>query len=178
MDDSTKKVIILEEKPKNIKKVKIEKPKKKRIITATINWELAVKELEDTDVDAILNHPDDNNTCKIILQQIKKKISGYLVQDRVKNRVNKELLVDVQDVIKLFKTSEMNCYYCKEKAEIMYEYVREPKQWTLERLDNSLGHNRDNVVIACLSCNLRRRTMAKERYLQTKAMTNIVKLNY
>ncbi len=100
MDDSTKKVIILEERPKNIKKVKIEKPKKKRIITATINWESAVKELEDTDVDAILNHPDDNNTCKIILQQIKKKISGYLVQDRGKNRVNKELFVDVQDVIK------------------------------------------------------------------------------
>ena len=85
--------------------------------------------------------------------------------------------MNVQDVINLFKTSEMNCYYCKAKAEIMYEYVREPKQWTLERLDNTLGHNRDNVVIACLSCNLRRRTMAKERYLQTKAMANIVKLD-
>lgn len=177
MDDLTKKIIIIEERPKKVKIVKTEKPKKKRVITASVNWETAIKELEEVDVDEILNHPDDNNTCKIILQQVKKKIAGYNVQDRKKNRVNKELFVNVQDVINLFKTSEMNCYYCKEKAEIMYEYVREPKQWTLERLDNSLGHNRDNVVIACLSCNLRRRTMAKERYLQTKAMSNIVKLD-
>ena len=65
----------------------------------------------------------------------------------------------------------------KERTEIMYEFVREPRQWTLERLDNSFGHNRDNVVISCLSCNLRRRTMAKERYLQTKAMSKIVKID-
>jgi len=132
MDDSTKKIIILEERPKKVKRVKMEKPKKKRVITATVNWETAIKELEETDVDEILNHPDDNNTCKIILQQVKKKISGYLVQDRNKNRVNKELFVNVQDVINLFKTSDMNCYYCKAKAEIIYEYIRELKQWTLE----------------------------------------------
>ena len=71
----------------------------------------------------------------------------------------------------------MICYYCKERVQIMYEFVREPKQWTLERLDNDFGHNRNNVAIACLHCNLRRRTMAKERYLQTKEMTKIVKLD-
>ena len=27
-----------------------------------------------------------------------------------------------------------------------------------------MGHNKDNVVISCLNCNLRRRTMHYERY--------------
>ena len=75
------------------------------------------------------------------------------------------------------KSSNMICYYCKEETMLMYEYVREPKQWTLERLDNSFGHNNDNVVISCLTCNLRRKTMASERYIKTKAMAKIIKLD-
>ena len=171
----TKKIIIVEEK---VKKVKLEKPKKKRVVTQTIQWENALYELENIEnIETTIDEKDDTKTCKVILQQIKRKISGYLGQDKEKKLVNRELFVNVQDVITLFKTSKMICYYCKERTEIMYEFVREPKQWTLERLDNSFGHNRDNVVISCLSCNLRRRTMAKERYLQTKAMSKIVKLD-
>ena len=171
----TKKIIIIEEKTK---KVKLEKPKKKRVITQSINWETAIEELLDIDdIENTIDENDDTKSCKMILLQIKRKISGYLGQDKEKKLVNRELFVNVQDVIKLFKTSKMICYYCKEKTEIMYEFVREPKQWTLERLDNAFGHNRDNVVISCLRCNLRRRTMAKERYLQTKAMSKIVKLD-
>jgi len=176
--DDTKKIILIEETTKT---VKIEKPKRKRIVTQTINWENAIQELEKMDeeisIEETIDQTDDNHLCKIILQQIKKKISSYLAQDRNKKIVNIELFVNIQDVINLFKTSKMICYYCKEKAQIMYEYVREPKQWTLERLNNSQGHNRNNVVIACLSCNLQRRTMATERYLKTKEMTKIVKLD-
>lgn len=173
--DNTKKIIIIEEKPK---KVKLEKPKKKRVVTQTIDWEKAVEELEKIEnIEEIIDIDEQTKSCKIILQQIKRKISGYLGQDREKDIVDKDKFVNTQDVISLFKTSKMICYYCKERTEIMYEFVREPKQWTLERLDNSFGHNRDNVVISCLSCNLRRRTMAKERYLQTKAMSKIIKID-
>ena len=173
--DNTKKIIIIEEKPK---KVKLEKPKKKRVVTQTIDWEKAVEELEKIEnIEEIIDIDEQTKSCKIILQQIKRKISGYLGQDREKDLIDREKFVNTQDVITLFKTSKMICYYCKERTEIMYEFVREPKQWTLERLDNSFGHNRDNVVISCLSCNLRRRTMAKERYLQTKAMSKIIKID-
>jgi hypothetical protein len=57
---------------------------------------------------------------------------------------------------------------------ILYEHVREPKQWSLERIDNDYGHNKNNVEIACLSCNLRRKTMYHERFIFTKQL-NIVK---
>lgn len=46
------------------------------------------------------------------------------------------------------------------------------------RVDNSYGHNTDNVVIACLDCNLRRRTMFQERYKKTKEMYHVVKLDH
>jgi hypothetical protein len=178
MDGSIKKILLVEE---TTKKIKIEKPKKKRIVTQSINWENAIQELEKMDdeisIEETIDPADDNHLCKLLLQQIKKKISSYLAQDRNKKKVDVELFVNVQDVINLFKTSKMICYYCKERVQIMYEYVREPKQWTLERLDNDFGHNRNNVTIACLHCNLRRRTMAKERYLQTKEMTKIIKLD-
>jgi|TARA_B100001287_G_scaffold270997_1_gene270602 hypothetical protein len=177
MDSKTKKIVVIEEKPK---KVKIEKPKKKRVVTQTIDWEKAIEQLENIDniEDSIETTSQDNDLCRVILKQIKSKVSGYLGQDRDKKLVDKEKFVTVRDVITLFKTSRMICFYCKEKTEIMYEYVREPKQWTLERLDNSLGHIRDNVVISCLSCNIRRRTMASERYVLTKELSKIVKLDH
>ena len=61
-------------------------------------------------------------------------------------------------------------------VEILYEKVREPKQWTLDRIDNRYGHNKENVLIACLDCNVRRKTMYHERYAFTKQL-NIVKKN-
>jgi RNase P subunit RPR2 len=44
-------------------------------------------------------------------------------------------------------------------------------QWTLERMDNNKGHNNDNVVIACLDCNLKRRLQNKDAFLFTKQLT-------
>jgi hypothetical protein len=48
--------------------------------------------------------------------------------------------------------------------------VRENKQWTLDRIDNNLGHNEDNVVIACLECNLKRRRTNQSKFLFTKQL--------
>jgi hypothetical protein len=74
------------------------------------------------------------------------------------------------------QTSRLCCFYCKEPAQLVYETVRDPKQWSLERIDNSFGHNAGNVEIACLACNVRRRTIYHERYLATKQMAHIVKV--
>ena len=44
------------------------------------------------------------------------------------------------------------------------------KQWTLDRIDNDQGHTYDNVVIACLECNLQRRRTNSDKFLFTKQM--------
>ena len=42
----------------------------------------------------------------------------------------------------------MKCIYCSEEVFILYERVRETKQWTLDRINNDIGHNSGNLVIA------------------------------
>ena len=98
-------------------------------------------------------------------------MGGYKAQDIKKDKYDESLFIKHDQVLQLMTESENLCFYCKEKVYVLYENVREPKQWTLERIDNDHGHNEGNVVIACLACNLRRRTMHYERYLFTKQLT-------
>ena len=44
------------------------------------------------------------------------------------------------------------------------------EQWTLERLDNSLGHTDNNTVIACMKCNLARRCRSREKFMAYKQL--------
>ena len=41
-------------------------------------------------------------------------------------------------------------------------------QWTVDRIDNSIGHDIENIVISCLKCNLQSRS--SDKFLQTKKM--------
>jgi len=107
---------------------------------------------------------------KILLAHLKTKQSGYKAQDAEKGIYDPTRFVAIDDIVSTLLRSELLCYYCKEWTKLFYEYVRDPKQWSLERLSNAEGHNRNNVVIACLECNMRRRTMYHERYLATKQL--------
>ena len=52
--------------------------------------------------------------------------------------------------------------YNNENDKIIYDKVRDPLQWTLDRIDNSLNHTDTNCVISCLKCNLKRKTLEKK----------------
>ncbi len=112
--------------------------------------------------------------CRELRRQIQNKISSYKMQDIHKKKFDTDKFVNLEFVISLLYEKGLKCFYCKESVYLFYNFVRENKQWTLERIDNNSGHNMDNVEIACLLCNLRRRTMYHERYVFTKQM-NIVK---
>lgn len=114
---------------------------------------------------------NDNKKEKIIIQEIQRKINSYKNQDVIKKKFNKELFVDLFQVLTLLNKCLLNCFYCNKKVCLFYENVREPKQWSLERIDNSKGHIINNVEISCLSCNIKRRTMYHERFLFTKQLT-------
>jgi hypothetical protein len=108
-----------------------------------------------------------------IHRQINYKIHSYRSQDLKKSLYDESKFVDYTYVMELLREKKLLCFYCRESVSLMYETVREGKQWTLDRKDNSFGHNRGNVEIACLTCNLRRRTMYHERYVFTKQMTRV-----
>jgi hypothetical protein len=148
---------------------------KKRIITTTEKWTATNPETQYQYVLQIINQNiEDKKECELILQQITQKIGGYKAQDLNKNLYSEKDFVDLSKVLDLMKKCENKCFYCKKLVFVLYENVREPRQWTLERIDNDFGHNKTNVEIACLDCNLHRRTMYHERYLFTKEL-NIVK---
>ena len=117
-----------------------------------------------------------NTENKLIIQQIERKISGYKQQDTDKNILNIEKIVNLKQIIQSLINCDLKCYYCASEMAVLYELVREHKQWTVDRIDNDLGHDYDNFVLACLECNLKRRRRSKEAYFFTKNL-NIVKQN-
>ena len=111
-----------------------------------------------------------------VKKELERKIKSYKMQDIKKDKLNEEKLIKVDECIDKLVLSKMKCYYCREDMLLVYENVREPKQWTLDRIDNSIGHHTNNVVISCLDCNLKRRTMNDKKFKFSKQM-KIIKKN-
>jgi Zn-finger protein len=148
---------------------------KKRVVSETWNLpqEYLVFEKQVEMIHAIRDHEYHffNKESKILLREIEKKMYGYKQQDLEKHFFNAELFLSLQDVIDKMITCEMKCYYCFCPMYLLYEIVRESKQWSVDRLDNDQGHNQHNYVLACLECNLKRRRRTAEKYLFTKQLT-------
>jgi len=119
---------------------------------------------------------DENPQVKSILhQEIERKISSYKQQDLIKNKYNEPLFIDVECIIKKLTETEMQCFYCNCQVLVLYEIVRELTQWSVDRINNDEGHNKNNFVIACLNCNIKRRTTNSNKFLFTKQL-NLVKV--
>ena len=110
---------------------------------------------------------------KNIVSQVMSKLGSYKQQDIEKKIYDPEHIVILKDVFELLESCKLSCYYCSQELYLLYSNVREKKQWTLDRIDNSKGHNKDNVLIACLECNLKRRNQNKTAFLFTKNMVII-----
>ena len=110
-----------------------------------------------------------------IICHIKKKMNGYKQQDVKKNRLDTEKFITYDELIEQLLLSSLKCFYCKNRTLISYKKNRDPRQWTLDRIDNSLGHNKNNVLICCLKCNLERRTKDSNKFKFTKQMKIIKK---
>lgn len=149
----------------------------KLVRKATNKWRFENKNLDFMDNLYILQKNDDlNEVQEEIRRQINYKINSYKGQDVKKGIFLETDFVHYDYVLNLLIEKQLKCFYCRENVLLLYNYVRENKQWTLERIDNKIGHNRGNVEIACLLCNLRRRTMYHERYVFTKQLC-VVKMN-
>jgi len=192
--------IVIEQKQKRVIK---HKEKQKRVITKEKRWILTLDDynkenqkqflqsiynkymtIYDDSTDEVSLEVKYNDLYKqsiekrerIVFQELYKKIYGYKRQDIEKNILCPEKRINFPFVLQKIIDSNFVCFYCHDTVQILYENVREPMQWTLDRIDNSFGHNIDNVEIACLNCNLRRRTIHYQRYLLTKQLSKIRKI--
>jgi hypothetical protein len=118
------------------------------------------------------NDPGDEKVFESIKSLLKSelhhKIQGYKGQDLKKEIHHADSLIVITDVLTKLCESNLTCFYCKKPLVVLYKNVREPLQWTLDRIDNDLSHTRDNTCIACLKCNLQRRRMDIAKFTFTK----------
>ena len=111
-----------------------------------------------------------SNPSSLMKQEIERKRGGYRQQDKQKELFCEDLFVSFSDILETMLKSQLQCVYCMSPMFVLYDHVREQKQWTLDRLDNTKGHNRDNVVVSCLECNLKRRRTSQSAFLFTKQL--------
>ncbi len=151
---------------------------KKRILSS--NWNLSNQQFEHKNQMKMLIDISNNNltylddVTKIAVQEINKKISSYKQQDKFKNMLSQEKFLTFESVINKMIECELKCRYCTNEMNVLYDVSRELSQWTVDRIDNDIGHNIDNYHLACLDCNLKRRRRTDEKFLFTKQL-NIIK---
>lgn len=173
MEETVKKIII----EPTTKIVPKQKEKKNRVETKT--WGLNDDDLSHktqlhfiNDIN-ILNNPFKDKYISKLTSHIKNKLLSYKQQDISKKKLNENEFVSLKDTIQMLQECKLTCCYCSEQVYILYERVRENKQWSLDRIDNNIGHNSGNLVIACLECNLKRRRTNKDAFMFTKNMVII-----
>jgi hypothetical protein len=122
------------------------------------------------------NYSFTDDVSKIAVQQINRKIYGYKQQDIIKKLFNKVEFITFESVINKMIECELKCYYCNCEMNVLYDISREMKQWTVDRINNDLGHNLTNYYLACLECNLKRRRRSDDKFLFTKQL-KLIKLH-
>lgn len=157
----------------------IKEKNKKRVETE--NWKFDVENYDYVNQIKMIkviqtnNYIHNNDVSKIAIQQINRKIYGYKQQDINKKRLNELEFITFKSIIDKMVECELKCYYCSTEMDVLYNISRENKQWTVDRIDNDLGHNLTNYYLACLDCNLKRRRRSDDKFLFTKQM-KLVKL--
>lgn len=176
MDNNDVKQIMIEDF-KQTKKINCEKERKMRVETKT--WGLNEEELSHhVQLNTLMSeHFIENNSkdkyISKLTSHIKNKIYNYKQQDIIKHKLSDAEFVSFEETIDLLKKCNMKCCYCSSNIYILYERVREMKQWSLDRINNDIGHNSGNLLIACLECNLKRRRTNKDKFMFTKNMVII-----
>lgn len=139
------------------------------------NQKLLIKEIYDSIFFESTEKKELSVQGALAKRQIEKKIQSYKQQDIYKNRFLDQHFIHFENVVDVLYKSELTCCYCDAFVYILYEHVRENHQWTLDRINNDIGHNEGNLLVSCLECNLKRRRTNNDAFLFTKKLQIIKK---
>ena len=132
-----------------------------------------INKIEETEEDSgEVDEIKEMNTAvyTLTINHLKTKLAGYRHQDILKKVFEPSKIISYDKLLEFLVKCELKCQYCSRELFLLYEFVREGNQWTLDRIDNNIGHNYDNVLISCLECNLKRKVINKDRFFFTKNM--------
>lgn len=111
------------------------------------------------------------------MKRINTKISSYTANDIRAGRLSYNLdydsynykIITPEEFYDLYALST-KCYYCFRTCDLIPKCSYSSSGLTLERIDNSLPHTKENCVISCLACNILR-----SNDLSSKSMAAIFK---
>jgi hypothetical protein len=112
---------------------------------------------KDCEGSQICEHEKIRGHCKVCGDEIHitimKLIRSSKQSDKKKNIYDETNFIDYEFCKELIKESGKFCYYC----DIELQYIEyNDTLATIERLDNDIGHIKENCVIACRTCNFSR----------------------
>jgi RNase P subunit RPR2 len=171
MTESSKHVVCIEGK-RNVDKLSDKllnnndkvKPKRARTMKWTIDDAFFAHDKQLEVLRRLIADDTSLEERKFFKKEIKVKLDGYARQDVANGIHDLSAIISLDATIELLLINKLKCTYCRECCELIYRDVMAPRQWTLDRLDNDQGHTGNNVALACLACNLQRRTMDAERF--------------
>ena len=151
-----------------MKKINLEKPKNEKKSVQKFNENFFDINKQTFLINQIYMDIEIENKNEII-REIENKINSYKHQDIDKNILS-DNLINIDQTIEKLVCSKMKCFYCKKQIFLIYKFVRDNLQWTLDRIDNNIGHSNENTVICCLKCNLERRRKSSDAFKFTKQL--------
>ena len=102
-------------------------------------------------------------------------VGNHKCRDVAKGLYDKEKHINTKYLLQLKSTCGDKCCHCGcvlDWEDLVHK--RRPNQVTLQRIDHSKGHWKDNVVYACFSCNINRienREILLNRFDKNKTYT-------
>jgi RNase P subunit RPR2 len=170
MTETTKHIVCIEGK-RNVEKLTdkrsekhLNKPQRARTLKWTIDDAFFAHDKQMEVLRLLIADDPALEERKFFIKEIKNKLDGYARQDNENDVKDLSTFISLNATIELLLVGKLRCTYCRECCELIYKDVMAPRQWTLDRVNNDQGHNDGNVVLACLACNLQRRTMDAERF--------------
>lgn len=109
-------------------------------------------------------------------------ISASKFNDKKYNRYTDEVklnFIDKEFLLEQYALQENKCIYC-DNVMSKREGARQKSRLSIERIDNCIGHTKDNCVFSCWGCNLSRkdRYTHEEQKERTKEHKEFVLNNY
>ena len=158
-----------------IKKVNHEKlpEKKKHLFDKSYSHEYQKKLINELYSDNGVSGDDINRVKKEVI----KKQSSYKQQDKKKGVYDENNFIKCEKIYEMLVKNLLTCEYCLSNVNIIYENYRDDYQWSLDRIDNDIGHINSNVCISCLKCNLQRRNKDYNKFKESKEIKFIKKID-
>lgn len=113
---------------------------------------------------------------KVLTRELQSKLNSYRQQDIKKKLFDEDNFIKIEEIRQKLIDETLTCTFCNKQVVLLYDVVRAENQWTLDRVDNDIGHTNENTKIACLKCNLKRRRIDYDKFHWTRNMS-IAKLD-